>query len=200
MPKPSGNEIYNAISAGMSRGDPLPVTRATENVLAMIDAAWESDAAERERGRKALEIITNHTILHILGCPLSAMGPFESGQCTCGLHAALASLREHPQASTKWFVTSAPPKWEDRTPSAVPDEDALKRENEQQRLRREGYAAALLTNGCPPSDANTCAARRYPLMKHVPKVISDPHGRGPLVNSRGKRMSRVYVGITPRRG
>lgn len=52
--------------------------------------AWEEDAAERERGRKALEIVDGYA-QHLPGCEKSRF-PLDRKACTCGLHEAVLTL------------------------------------------------------------------------------------------------------------
>jgi hypothetical protein len=154
MPKPTKCDLHAAIVSNYN-----PWTSA-DIILRMVEE-WEAeDAAERERGRKALDILECWFVSHTDACA-NGFG----GACNCGLGEALAALAGHSAAAS----------WEDVTAS-FEDED-IEQFNAAQRLRREGYflgARECSQKARTDTSIREFAGRRYPLKKRVAKVIPDP--------------------------
>jgi hypothetical protein len=121
-----------------------------ERVRALIDAAWEK--SER----------LEPYIQHKPECAWWLTVQEGGGGCSCGLYALLDGSRgERAPAQCATAVA-----------------DDVEQYNREQRIRREAYAEGLAPRHLDPLGRKRLAAKRYPLRKHVPKVIEDPHCRG----------------------
>lgn len=205
MPKPTRDQIFAVLTCFHSGGSGPWTSSKASDLGAMIDAAWAEDAAERERGRNALEIVGAYAGHHS-GCNktriLAGNPPVP---CTCGFDEALAALRgdvattecsscggrdagcptcrddgsyeEHERKAGR--LASPEVRSHDAAMWEYAEEDAVEQFNREQRLRREAYEDALEDRGhAVPQERASAAARRYPLKKRVPATVDDPGGNG----------------------
>lgn len=177
MPKPSRSDLHRVISEAM-----LPdVERLGSAIMVLSELIdeWEvEDGAERERGRKALEILEKYAG-HSRSCA-GNRGPLSV--CDCGLDEALAEVdcaSDAPSAASR----------EDVTPTS--EKEDVEQWNLTAKVQREAFkAAAHYYDMSQPVDEDDVAyktwallvaqeaASRYPLRKRVTKVIPDPHNSG----------------------
>jgi hypothetical protein len=185
MPKPTRNEVYRTLIASHDgRRGPWTSSKA-DDLIALIDAAWTENDAERERGRKAMEILERwgHPA-HSADCDRCYWGG-DALDCTCGLSRALAEIAAVvplTAGAESGAKAHADPK---RDPDSAlweyADKDSVERFNEQQRWRRGGYVEALEENrhyNTSRTERVALAARRYPLKKRAPATCDDPHDVG----------------------
>lgn len=189
MPKPTAAELHRIISE-VARPDVERIGHAIRTIERMFEA-WEDDAAERERGRKALEILNRWgRPVHASNCPYWG----DVLECTCGLDEAMEAIRA-VSSVTEWrpsdkeideavreAIDAAAASREDVTASSE-DED-MEQWNATQRERRDAfmrgaiYYVGTFADEAALADARRAAAARYPLKKRVPATCDDPHISG----------------------
>lgn len=197
MPAPGTGKIAGVLHAFFPHAF---IGSAAYALARLFAAAWAEDEAERERGRNALALIETYGLRHKSDCAFFCGNP-----CSCGLAPALEALSSEQAVESQTIpdhTDAAGNQWigctmdfsggigerdaQDAAAQQYVGEEELERENERQRLRREGYAEGAVAHAPQPGEpgaefgvwwrgVRAAAAARYPFKKRTFATRDDPH-------------------------